>query len=115
MKVLGIIGLVVGIVALLMGAYLQFSIVPAAGVAETADELASSLGDLYYGSPAELINRRDMEAKTEFGEYTLLVGGVAFLLSIVPAIKKQKTALFGVIFGFVALALGAAYGTHMFS
>ena len=115
MKTLGIIGFIVGILALFMGAYLQFVIVPAAEIAESADQLGSALGDSYYGSAEHILNRNLMNAKTDIGEYTLLAGGIAFLLSIVPAIKKQKIAWIGVVCGLFALILGAAYGTHMFS
>ena len=83
MKILGIIGVVIGLLALLMGLYLEFSVAPI--------------------------------ARGEMGEYTLLIGGVAFLASIVPAIKKQNMAWLGVVFGLFALTIGAAYGTHMFS
>ncbi|MFT6245493.1 MAG: hypothetical protein ACJA0U_000066 [Salibacteraceae bacterium] len=115
MKALGIIGVVVGIVALILGAYLHFSVVPAAEIAESADQLGAALGDSYFGSPEHHSNTDIMSAKIDIGEYTLLIGGVAFLLSIVPAIKKQKIPWIGVVCGLFAFFVGVAYGTHMFS
>lgn len=114
MKILGIIGVVVGIVALLMGVYLEFSVAPAADSAALSDEIMSR-GDAYWGSAAHVLNTNLMDAKLTIGQYTLLVGGGALLLSIVPAIKKQKIAWIGVVCGLFALLIGAAYGTHLFS
>ena len=115
MKVLGIIGVIVGVAAILMGCYLQFAVAPEALIADAADEVGMLLGDSYYGTPQQILNQTAMEAKTDVGEYTLLAGGIAFLLSIVPAVKKQKIAWVGVVCGLFALFIGAAYGTHMFS
>lgn len=115
MKILGIIGVVVGVLAVIMGAYLHFAIAPAADLAETVINLETSLSETYYGSAEHVLQRTIMGAKTDIGEYTLLVGGIAFLLSFVPAIKKQNFAWIGVVLGLIGLFIGAAYGTHMFS
>lgn len=115
MKALGIIGVVVGFVALISGAYLHFSVVPAAEIADSADQLGAALGDTYFGSAEEHLNQDVMTAKIDFGKYTLLLGGVAFLLSIVPVVKGQKNAWVGVACGLFAFFVGVAYGTHLFS
>jgi len=56
-----------------------------------------------------------MSAATDFGAVVMLVGLLAFLLSIIPAIKKQNIAWSGVGLGAIKFFLGATYGTHMFS
>jgi len=116
MKVLGIIGVTVAVIALGLGMFLQFSVVPEAESAESRMELASTMyGDNYYENPVYRADQDIARSKVPVGEIVLLVGGLAFLLSIVPAIKKQKIAWFGVIVGLATLLLGAAHGTHMFS
>lgn len=116
MKVLGIIGVVVSVIALILGAYLQFAIVPAAEMAETSETIAyTTMGEAYYGSPQQALDFAARDAKTSIGEIVLLIGGLALLLSIVPAIKKINIAWLGVGLGVATTLLGAAYGTHMFS
>ncbi|MDC1266541.1 hypothetical protein N8Z75_01045 [Crocinitomicaceae bacterium] len=53
--------------------------------------------------------------RTFFGQLSLLLGGMAFLVSIFPAIKKNKFAIIGASLGLISFFIGAAYGTHMFS
>jgi hypothetical protein len=53
--------------------------------------------------------------KTDLGIGVMFAGILGFLLSIFPAIKKQKIAWIGVLTGLVAFVIGAAFGTHMFS
>ncbi|NRA11983.1 MAG: hypothetical protein HRT57_08535 [Crocinitomicaceae bacterium] len=116
MKVLGIIGVVVSIIALGLGAYLQFSVAPAANEADIKYERMAALhGEAYYTSAEGRADQETARQNIPAGEMVLLAGGLAFILSIVPAIKKQKVAWIGVIFGLGALLLGAAHGTHMFS
>ena len=116
MKTLAFIGVAVSIIALGLGAYLQFSVVPEGEEAELRAEIAQSVdAEAYYASPQNRIDFDLINAKTDVGEIVLLAGGIAFLLSIVPALKKQKIAWLGVLLGLGTLFLGAAYGTHMFS
>lgn len=116
MKVLGIIGVVVSVIALGLGAYLQFSVVPAAEDAELRIEISSNTYDgLFYEAPGYQADQDIVRSVVPAGEMVLLAGGIAFLLSIVPAIKKQNIAWIGVVIGLGTLLLGAAHGTHMFS
>lgn len=112
MKILGIIGTSLGIIAAISGAYLQFSLIPAA---KTADRNIDSYGSMYFGSPQHHLDIAAVSAKTDFAIVVMGIGLLSFLLSIVPAIKKQKLAWIGVGIGIVTFFLGAAHGTHMFS
>jgi len=120
MKILGIIGAALGVIAILFAFYYIGVIVPAANDADVAIEAfiansSYSAESNPYDSPIyrELWTKRDM--KVDYGEYLMLTGILAFLLSIVPAFKKRKIAWIGVGLGLVSLFIGAAYGTHMLS
>lgn len=113
MKALGIIGTIIGAIAGLLGAYLQFAVVPAAAIAES--NWAADHPESYYGSIEHQLDMSAMEAATDFGIIVMFAGLLAVLLSIVPAIKKQKIAWVGVVLGLIAFFIGAAHGTHMFS
>ncbi|PWL31510.1 MAG: hypothetical protein DCO96_04735 [Fluviicola sp. XM-24bin1] len=113
MKILGIIGTIVGAIAGILGGYLQFVLVPAADIAESRWRMATS--DAYFGSLEHQLDMSTMSAATDFGVIVMGAGLLAFLLSIVPAIKKQKIAWIGVGLGVIMFFLGAAHGTHMFS
>jgi uncharacterized membrane protein YbaN (DUF454 family) len=116
MKALGLIGMILGILAMGLGIYLVFVVADAASAARMADDLGPTLyGDAYYGSPMHMINRSAMDFKTDFGIIVMGAGLVAFLASIVPAIKKQTIAWVGLGLGLISFFIGAAYGTHMFS
>ena len=116
MKILGIIGTSLGIIAAISGAYLQFSLIPAAITADrNIDRAIDSYGSMYFGSPQHHLDIAAMSAKTDFAIVVMGIGLLSFLLSIVPAIKKQKLAWIGVGIGIVTFFLGAAHGTHMFS
>lgn len=113
MKILGIIGTIFGAIAGLLGGYLQFVLVPAGEIAESRWTGSNDLS--YLGSVEHRLDMATMEAVTDFGVIVMGVGLLAFLLSIVPAIKKQKIAWIGVGLGVIMFFLGAAHGTHMFS
>lgn len=113
MKILGIIGTVAGALAAILGVYLQFVLVPAAEIAESS--WTSNTDEMYFGSAQHHLDMATMEAATDFGAVVMFAGLLAFLLSIVPAIKKQKIAWIGVGLGVIMFFLGAAHGTHMFS
>ena len=113
MKTLAIIGTIIGIVAIGAGLYLQFFVADAAAIAE-----ANFLGDhdlSWYGSAEHTAVMDAMNWKIDLGIGVMFTGILAFLLSIIPAIKKQKIAWIGVLTGLGAFVIGAAYGTHMFS
>lgn len=116
MKILGLIGTAIAGVAAVMAGYLHFVVAENSAIADRKiDALADMFGGEAYRSSeyADLLDEKYF--KTDFGTYVLLVGGVAVLLSLWPAIKKVKIAWIGVLLGLAAFFVGAAYGTHMFS
>jgi lipoprotein signal peptidase len=120
MKKLSLIGFVLSIIVLIFALYIQFVIVPDAGVAEVElDQIiqmnSNEISFSYFEVPgyAEAFSR--MEAKVDYSIVLLLASIVPFLLCIVPVFKKNKFALLGVLFSLIAFFIGAAYGTHMFS
>ncbi len=116
MKALGVTGFVLGIIATLLGIYLQFVVVPAAEAAEASNAILAQMGgDNFYESPEYRLNWAIADAVVDFGTIVMGAGLLAFLVSIVPAIKKRKIAWIGVLLGLVTFFLGAAHGTHMFS
>ena len=79
MKILSFIGLGLGCIGIALAIYLHFEIVPNAEYAEAMpiDQYADQMVfDLYVGQ------------RTEYGQYALLIGGLAFLCSIFPAVKR---------------------------
>jgi ABC-type antimicrobial peptide transport system permease subunit len=113
MKILGLIGTIVGAIAGILGGYLQFVLVPEA---ELADARASSfLNETYFGSLQHQMDMATVSDMRDFGAMVMFAGLLAFLLSIFPAIKKQNIAWIGVVLGVLMFFLGAAHGTHMFS
>ncbi len=113
MKILAIIGTFVGIVAITAALYLQFSVVDAAAIAEST--LFGSHEESWYGTAEHTAALDAMNWKTDLGILVMFGGLLALVMSIIPAIKKQKIAWLGVLTGLAAAAIGAAYGTHMFS
>ena len=116
MKILGIVGAAIGAIAAILGGYLQFALVPEAEIADSNREIASEyLGEAYYGSAQQSLDFAAHDAAMDFAIVVMGVGLLAFLISIVPAFKKQHIAWIGVGLGIVTFFLGAAHGTHMFS
>ncbi|OFZ66752.1 MAG: hypothetical protein A3D92_18785 [Bacteroidetes bacterium RIFCSPHIGHO2_02_FULL_44_7] len=116
MKKLGIIGFVFGLLAMILGLYLQLSLVPAAAAADANWQMAISMtNDAYFGSLMHQTDMAVMDAKTDFAVIVMFAGILAVLLSIIPAIRKIRIAWIGIILGVAMCFLGAAYGTHMFS
>lgn len=116
MKILGIIGTSLGAVAAAMAGYLQFVLSSKAAAADKAIEIQREvIGDSFYGSAEHMQLLNDADATVDFGIYVLLIGGIAVVVSIVPAIKKISVAWIGVALGLISFFIGAAYGTHMFS
>lgn len=108
MKVLAIIGFLISILALGAGLYLHFVIAPQAEVAESM--IFSS-----YDAGVNQASFRLMELKVNLGILVLFTGLLSLLVSLYPAIKKNKLAWVGVLFSLISAVIGAAYGTHMFS
>ena len=116
MKSLARIGVAFGAIALILSLYLQFVIVVAADEAEASRNFAmNNPGSTYFGSSQHMFDMTAIERKVDFGIMVLGAGLLAFLVSIIPAIKKQNIAWLGVALGIIASLLGAAYGTHLFS
>ncbi len=113
MKILGIIGTILGAIAGILGGYLQFVLVPAREIAMA--RWNTSPYEAYIGSAQHQMDMRAMEAVIDFGPIVMLTGIIAFLLSIIPAIKKHNIAWIGVGLGLIMFFLGAAHGTQMFS
>lgn len=113
MKILAIIGTFIGIGAICAALYLQFSVAETAAIAEST--VFGEHDQSWYGSAEHLAGLDAMELKTNLGVMVMFAGILAFLLSIIPAIKKQKIAWLGVLTGLGAFVIGAAFGTHMFS
>tara|TARA_B100001939_G_scaffold147067_1_gene127436 strand:- start:85 stop:423 length:339 start_codon:yes stop_codon:yes gene_type:complete len=112
MKVLSFVGLGLGVLAAGLAIYLHFVVVPDVESKELSIEILSVMEDDVSVYRAMDEQRR---RKIEYGEYTLLLGALAFLVSVYPAIKRNKFALIGGVLGLAAFFIGAAYGTHMFS
>ena len=117
MKILSVIGLGLGVVATFLALYLHFEIVPQADDADAAIERKmnsnTTRNETYYAEFRSFDEIRSQ--KIDYGEYTLLLGGLAFLVSIFPAVKRNKFAIIGASLGLISFFIGAAYGTHMFS
>lgn len=116
MKILGIIGTCIAGIAAIMAGYLHFVVAENSAIADRKiDALSELFGGEAYRSPmyAELLDEKYF--KTDFGAIVLLVGAVAVLICLLPAIKKVKIAWIGVLLGLISFFVGAAYGTHMFS
>lgn len=113
MKILAIIGTLIGIVAIAAGLYLQFFVADAAAIAEST--IFGAHDESWYGGAEHSAALEAMNWKTDLGIGVLFAGILAFVLSIIPAIKKQKIAWIGVLTGLAAFVIGALYGTHMFS
>lgn len=76
MKILGIIGTIVGAIAGILGGYLQFVLVPAADIAESRWRMATS--DAYFGSLEHQLDMSTMSAATDFGVIVMGAGLLAF-------------------------------------
>jgi ABC-type sugar transport system substrate-binding protein len=116
MKVLAYISVAIGTVALALAVYLYFVVAENAAIAQlNSDRMPTLIGESYYGSQAQQDDLDAMSLKTNTGVIVFFAGILTTVLALVPAIKKQKAAWIGVVFGLVAFVIGALYGTHMFS
>ncbi|MDG2152597.1 MAG: hypothetical protein P8K10_01530 [Crocinitomicaceae bacterium] len=117
MRILSFIGLGLGAIAIFLALYLHFEIAPQADGADAAIQRKMNSNtirnEVYYAEIRSLNEVRSQ--KTDYGQYTLLLGGLSFLVSIFPAVKRNKFAIIGASLGLISFFIGAAYGTHMFS
>jgi hypothetical protein len=110
MKALSISGFVLGILSFIGGLYLQFILAPA------ADSLEASLDTGFSDEMTSMMFMAAHEAKVSTGEILIIVGGLAFILCIIPAIKtKNKLAYTGAVLSLLAVLAGLVNSTHMFS
>lgn len=115
MRILSFIGLIMGVIAIFLALYLHFEIAPNAESVALEEKSAD-----YVNSSKELDDQLLDEVyaaaqRTLFGLLALIFGGIAFLVSIFPALKRNKFAIIGASLGLISFFIGAAYGTHMFS
>jgi hypothetical protein len=109
MKALAIIGFIISFLALAAGLYLHFVIAPHADMLETI-----RFND-YNDIRIDQNSTAYLNLKVDLGILVMFSGLLSLLLSIYPAIKKNKLAWVGVLFSLISAIIGAAYGTHMFS
>ena len=115
MRILSFIGLIMGVIAIFLALYLHFEIAP------NAESVALEEKSADYVNSSEGLENQLLDGvyaaaqRTLYGLLALIFGGLAFLVSIFPAIKRNKFAIVGGVLGLVAFFIGAAYGTHMFS
>jgi len=120
MKKLSLIGFSLSLIVFIFGLYLWFVVVPDAEVAEAEMEHIASqhMNDLSV-NPYQLPEYRAAfevhERQVDYGSILLFGSILPFLLSIVPAIKKNGLAIVGVLFSLTGFFIAAAFATHMFS
>ena len=110
MKALSISGFILGLFSFIGGLYLHFMLAPA------AEALESSLETGFSDEMTSLMFMAAHEAKVGTGETLVIIGGIAFIISGIAAIKtKSKLAIAGTLMSFIGLLAGLVHGTHMFS
>jgi hypothetical protein len=120
MKTFSIIGAVLGVMALAFAAYFQFVVVENAKIAESQIEYQSDIMNseedpfAYYDTEDYKKNFAVMELPVDLGMISLAIGGVIFIIGLIPVIKKRWIGLIGVAGGLIVFALGIIYGTHVF-
>jgi hypothetical protein len=77
--------------------------------------LFSDQPESFYGSAEQARLWEIADFGTNFAIGVMGLGLLAFIVSIIPAIKKEKIAWIGVGLSLVGFLIGAGYGTHMFS
>lgn len=110
MKVFSISGFLLSLISFLMGFYLQFILAPA------AESLEVSLETGISDEVTAMMYMAAHQVKVDTGERLVIIGGVAFILCLIPAIKlKSKLAIIGLVLSVAGLFAGLIHGTHMFS
>ena len=107
------IGVALGVIAALAGIYDYAVVQPDKELAENI--LFADHPESFYGSTEQMELWDVADFGTDFAIAVMGAGLLAFVISIVPAIKKEKLAWVGVLLSLVGFLIGAAYGTHMFS
>lgn len=112
MKIVAYIGIAMGAIAAIAGIYDYAVVQPDK---EIAMDIVFSAPDSFFGTPEHHALLDQMEFGTDFAIIVMGLGLLAFIVSIIPAIKKEKLAWIGVALSLVGFFIGAGYGTHMFS
>ena len=113
MKILAYIGIALGALAAIAGIYDYAVVQPDKEIAENI--LFDTHPESFYGSAEQTELWEVSDFGTNFAIAVMGLGLLAFIVSIIPAIKKEKIAWAGVALSLVGFLIGAAYGTHMFS
>lgn len=113
MKILAIICLVLGVVALGSGLYCQLEVVPAEESIQRVSR-TMSLDDPRYAATNSLFREKN-EQKHLFGQTALFAGGLGLLGGIFAGIKKAKLGFMAAAVSLPAVILGLLQATHMFS
>ena len=110
MKVLSISGFILSVLSFVSALYLQFVLAPA------VESLENSINTGFSDELTSIMLYEAHDVKVMVGETLVIVGGLALILCVIPAIKaKNKLSLLGVILSLAALLAGLMHGTHMFS
>ncbi len=102
MKIIAYIAIGLAVVALGLGIYNQIEYVP-----KDTDSAMDLFGPELW--------REYHDTKMLYGYIEFALGAVAFVLGVIPAIKKEKIGWVAAILGLAAFFLGASHCTHMFS
>lgn len=120
MKTFSIISAALGVLALAFAAYFQFVVVENAKIAESQIEYQENIINTdedpfaYYDTEDYKKNFKAMELPVDLGMISLVIGGVVFIIGLIPVIKKRWIGLISVAGGLIVFALGIIYGTHVF-
>ena len=98
MKILSIVSIVIGLLALVSGVYNQMEFVPLC----ESDNLPISMF------------REVHDQKNLWGYIAMFPGILAVILGVIAGIKKNKLGWIGAGLGLVTFFLGASQCTHMF-
>ncbi len=101
MKVLSVIGLIVGALGAIAGIYNMIEFVP-----KMSDESAALFGpDLWMAYHEEMMM---------WGNIAMGAGLLGIILGVIGGVKKEKIGWIAVAVSFVSLFLGLSQATHMF-
>jgi len=116
MKILGVIGVIISVIALTIGLHLHFIYAKAFDLIDARMTDSIEKEGLTFIESAEYQQMFSIkEFETDYGVIVMLAGAFSLLLCLFPAVKKFKLAWVGVVFGLITFVIGAAYGTHIFS
>ncbi len=106
MKVVGIIGVLLGVVGLLVGVYCQLGIIPKFNALDLQYDLNEIDRALW---------RTLADQKFILGSIALFLGALASIIGLFTKLKKQKIGWIALGIGLASFLLGALQSTHMFS